>query len=139
MKNIILALILGLSSTFTTSCSTVKVEQAEPYIEPLVYLAATAFLDKSDNKTEDAAALIKVADNLLLVSQVLDEEVASEDFSTLVQSSGSGKEWVVFSSYLFNIYRAKLSESGIDKVKGSKIIISLIAKGLKQAVTTSGK
>lgn len=139
MKTIFLALILGLSSLLNTSCSTYRAEQAQAYIEPGVYLAALAFLDKSDDKTKDAASLMKASENLLLVSQVLDEEVTDEDFAALVSNSGTGKEWVVFSSYLFNIYRSKLSETGVDKVKGSRIVISSIAKGLKQAVTVSGK
>lgn len=139
MKNIILALIIGTSSILTTGCSTYKASQVEPYIEPGVYLAAMAFLDKSDNKTKDAQNLMRAAENLILVSQVLDSEITDEDFAALVANSGSGKEWIVFSSYLFNIYRSKLSETGVDKVKGSKIIITSISKGLKQAVTSSGK
>jgi len=131
-------LIYTILAAFVLSSCGITNQNIQQLAKPGAFLAAKTVISKDDS-AETKQKLIKLSDHLVAVASVVDKELTHEEFLAITASFGSGSDWVVFANYLYDIYSAKLSESQLSKVKATAAILVEISKGIKDAVTLSGK
>lgn len=117
-----------------SSCATQRsAEKAAVYARPSSFIAAQVILDKSNASEHDVAKLKKVSESLLALSQNITGDITREEMiEIVVGNEPSNGKWVVFGSYIYDIYFSKIST---DKVKNTSLVITEIAKGVLDAVS----
>jgi len=108
------------------------------YVKPGSYLITKTILDK-DSSAATKQNLIKLSDHIIVIADRLTGEMSQEEFLVMVAYFDKSKDWLVFANYLYDIYKSKLSEVQLGKVKATSEILHEIAVGIRDAVTVSGK
>lgn len=125
LTSIIAALSLSLSG-----CSTFKSGGVKPFINATVLYGTKNYLEKHPSnvgKILDLAVLIETA------ADVTDNTLTKSEFSSLVQRAIGDSDWVILSSYLWDIY----SENIIipEKYGKSSPFLRDLATALRDAAT----
>lgn len=120
-----------------TSCSILK--DGAPLVQPGSFLIAQTIVDNSDNPKKDYEQIKKISEFLNVLSIAMVDTLGKNDFITLSVVDENDKKWVAFGEQLWDIYKNRLSQTTLDKVTASSVILRDMAAGLNSVYLKGSK